>query len=115
MHGRLIILERSDVSSCAGNCRRVAQGGIARIAVDDRQEHKYGIGTESGTENRSVGSMPTQKKRTGAADEVNVANVKVLPIANTNTQLETGNIGTGNIPTMATLKPLPLCAFAPLR
>ena len=34
----------------------------------------------------------------------NVANVKVLPIANTNTQLETGNIGTGNIPTMATLE-----------
>ena len=34
----------------------------------------------------------------------NVANMKVLPIANTNTQLETGNIGTGNIPTMATLE-----------
>ena len=34
----------------------------------------------------------------------NVANVKVLPIANTNTQLETGNIGTGNIPTMTTLE-----------
>ena len=95
-------ISRSDVSSCAGNCRSVAQGGIARIAVDDRQEHKYGIGTESGTENRSVGSMPTQKKRTGAADEVNVTNVKVLPISNSNVQLEIGNIETGNISTLAT-------------
>ena len=42
-------------------------------------------------------------------------NALLHPIANTNTQLETGNIGTGNIPTMATLKPLPLCAFASLR
>ena len=52
---------------------------------------------------------------TGLTGLGNVANVKVLPIANANTQLETGNIGTGNIPTMATLKPLPLCAFASLR
>ena len=34
----------------------------------------------------------------------NVANVKVLPIDNANSQLETGNIETGNIPTMATLE-----------
>ncbi len=33
----------------------------------------------------------------------NVANVKMLPIANANTQLETGNIGTGNTSTLATL------------
>ena len=43
---------------------------------------------------------------TGLSGLDNVANVKVLSIANTNTQLGTGNIGTGNIPTMATLKPL---------
>ena len=42
-------------------------------------------------------------------------NALLHPIANANTQLETGNIGTGNIPTMATLKPLPLCASATLR
>ena len=35
---------------------------------------------------------------------LNVANVKMLPIPNTNTQLETGNIGTGNTSTLATLK-----------
>ena len=34
----------------------------------------------------------------------NVANVKVLPTANANSQLETGNIEIGNIPTMATLE-----------
>ena len=34
----------------------------------------------------------------------NVANVDVLPVANANTQLETGNIGTGNTITMATLE-----------
>ena len=34
----------------------------------------------------------------------NVANVQVLPIANTNTQLGNGKIGIGNIPTMATLE-----------
>ena len=34
---------------------------------------------------------------------VNVANVKMLPIANSNDQLETGNIGTGNNSTLATL------------
>ena len=34
----------------------------------------------------------------------NVANVEVLPVANANTQLETGNIGTGNNSTMATLE-----------
>ena len=33
-----------------------------------------------------------------------VANVEVLPVANANTQLETGNIGTGNTITMATLE-----------
>ena len=33
----------------------------------------------------------------------NVANVKVLPMAKSNFQLETGNNGTGNICTMATL------------
>ena len=33
----------------------------------------------------------------------NVANVKMLPKPNPNAQLETGNIGTGNTPTMATL------------
>ena len=32
-----------------------------------------------------------------------VANVKMLPKPNPNAQLETGNIGTGNTPTMATL------------
>ena len=37
----------------------------------------------------------------------NVANVKVLPIDNANSQLETGIIGTGNIPTMATFETLP--------
>ena len=35
---------------------------------------------------------------------LNVANVEVLPVANANTQLETGNIGTGNTITMATLE-----------
>ena len=35
---------------------------------------------------------------------LNVANVEVLPVANANTQLETGNIGTGNNSTMATLE-----------
>ena len=30
-------------------------------------------------------------------------NVKVLPISNSNAQLETGNIGIGNISTMATI------------
>ena len=34
---------------------------------------------------------------------VNVANVKMLPMANSNDQLETGNIGTGNNSTLATL------------
>jgi len=34
---------------------------------------------------------------------VNVANVKMLPITNSNDQLETGNIGTGNNSTLATL------------
>jgi hypothetical protein len=34
----------------------------------------------------------------------NVANVEVLPVANANTQLETGNIGTGNTIIMATLE-----------
>ena len=34
---------------------------------------------------------------------VNVANVKILPNTNANTQLETGNIGTGNTSTMATI------------
>ena len=33
----------------------------------------------------------------------NVANVKMLPIANSNSQLGNGNIGTGNTPTMATI------------
>ena len=33
----------------------------------------------------------------------NVANVKMLPMANSNDQLETGNIGTGNNSTLATL------------
>jgi hypothetical protein len=37
-----------------------------------------------------------------AADEVNVTNVKVLPISNSNVQLEIGNIETGNISTLAT-------------
>ena len=36
----------------------------------------------------------------------NVANVKVLPVANSNSQLETGNIGTGNNSTMATFSDL---------
>ena len=36
-------------------------------------------------------------------DVVNVANVKMLPNSNANTQLETGNIGTGNTSTMATI------------
>ena len=35
---------------------------------------------------------------------LNVANVEVLPVANANTQLETGNIGTGNTIIMATLE-----------
>ena len=39
----------------------------------------------------------------GELEFENVANVKVLPIAKSNDQLGTGNIGTGNIPTMATL------------
>ncbi len=34
---------------------------------------------------------------------VNVANVKMLPLANSNDQLETGNIGTGNNSALATL------------
>jgi len=34
---------------------------------------------------------------------VNVANVKMLPLANSNDQLETGNIGTGNNSSLATL------------
>jgi len=34
---------------------------------------------------------------------MNVANVKMLPIPNSNNQLETGNIGTGNTSTMATI------------
>ena len=33
----------------------------------------------------------------------NVANVKMLPMANVNSQLETGNIGTGNTSTLATI------------
>ena len=37
----------------------------------------------------------------------NVANVKVLPMAKSNFQLGTGNIGTGNIPTLATLTDFP--------
>ena len=36
-------------------------------------------------------------------DVDNVANVKMLPMANSNSQLKTGNIGTGNTSTMATL------------
>ena len=39
----------------------------------------------------------------GELDLENVANVKALPNTNANTQLGIGNIGTGNIPTMATL------------
>ena len=34
---------------------------------------------------------------------LNVANVEMLPMANSNSQLKTGNIGTGNTSTMATL------------
>ena len=37
--------------------------------------------------------------------EANVANETVLPIFNSNNQLETGNIGIGNISTLATLTP----------
>ena len=38
------------------------------------------------------------------AEVLNVANVKMLPNPNTNTQLETGNTGTGNTSTLETLK-----------
>jgi hypothetical protein len=50
-----------------------------------------------------------------AVSDKNVANVEVLPVINSNTQLETSNIGTGNTSTLVTLKKkisAPLCVSA---
>jgi hypothetical protein len=52
----------------------------------------------------------TQRRRdsqsSGDVPDKNVVNVEVLPVINFNTQLKTGNIGTGNTSTLATLKNL---------
>ena len=52
-------------TSAARKCGRSTAPGVAGIAVDDRHEHQYGFRKTSRKENRSVGSMPKRKKKTG--------------------------------------------------
>ena len=51
-----------------GNERRGELCRVARASVDDRQEHQHRVGAHQRQYHRGVGSMPTPKGRTGAAD-----------------------------------------------
>ena len=57
-----------------------------------------------GTKTGNVGANQVSGRVESVDDVDNVANVEVLPVTNSNTQLGTGNIGTGNTITTATLE-----------
>ena len=60
---------------------------------------------------KAVGwSLAGVAARCMAGEKLNVANVEMLPIANVNSQLDTGNIGTGNIGNTGNIKPRYYCA-----
>ena len=57
-----------------------------------------------GTKTGNVGTNQVSGRVESVEGVDNVANVEVLPVTNANTQLGTGNIGTGNTSTMVTFE-----------
>ena len=73
------------------------------LVVYESVKNSGGVG--SGGVGTNLDSPAENAEMHRGEGNLNVANVEVLPVANPNTQLETGNIGTGNTSTMATLDP----------